>query len=266
MANLHELLSIGDLAAQVGLQPATLREWERRHGFPVAERLPSGHRRYAPAVVAEVRSVLDRQRAGLSLAAAIAAVVDAGEAATGWSAYAEIEAASRRAPTHLSRRAMLAFSRAIEDASAASGRSGVVVGCFQRESVYRACEPRWLALARSAQACVAFADFAELGGPPSVVEVPIEPASPLHREWSVAVANTKLAACVAGWEWPGGGAFEALWSIEPEVVHRVIERALSAARLVAGDRVPLGIGLAAPPSDLGAAMSLLDRVIERLDR
>jgi DNA-binding transcriptional MerR regulator len=260
------LLSIGQLAARVGLQPGTLREWERRHGFPVPERLPSGHRRYAPAVVAEVRSVLDRQRAGLSLGAAITAVIEAGEATAGWSAVAEIAAASSRPAMRLSRRAMLALSRAIEDASAASGRSGVIVGCFQRESVYRACESRWRELARGAQACVVFADFAEPGGSPSVVEVPIAPASPLHREWAVAVASPKLAACVAGWEWPSGGTFEARWSIEPAVVRQVIDRAMSAARTVAGDRVPMGIGVGAPPGDLGAAMSLLDRVIERLDR
>ena len=39
-------LSIGDVAERTGVAVPTLRMWEQRHGFPQAERLPSGHRRY----------------------------------------------------------------------------------------------------------------------------------------------------------------------------------------------------------------------------
>jgi methanogenic corrinoid protein MtbC1 len=41
-----DLLSIGDICDETGLSPDVIRVWERRHGFPVPVRLPSGHRRY----------------------------------------------------------------------------------------------------------------------------------------------------------------------------------------------------------------------------
>ncbi|MBI1753172.1 MAG: MerR family transcriptional regulator [Acidobacteria bacterium] len=41
-----ELLSIGDICSETGLSPDLVRVWERRYGFPVPVRLPSGHRRY----------------------------------------------------------------------------------------------------------------------------------------------------------------------------------------------------------------------------
>ena len=41
-----ELLSIGDICSETGLSTDVVRVWERRYGFPVPVRLPSGHRRY----------------------------------------------------------------------------------------------------------------------------------------------------------------------------------------------------------------------------
>lgn len=41
-----ELLSIGDICSETGLSADVIRVWERRYGFPVPVRLPSGHRRY----------------------------------------------------------------------------------------------------------------------------------------------------------------------------------------------------------------------------
>ena len=40
------LLSIGDISSATGLSVDVIRVWERRYGFPVPVRLPSGHRRY----------------------------------------------------------------------------------------------------------------------------------------------------------------------------------------------------------------------------
>jgi MerR family transcriptional regulator, light-induced transcriptional regulator len=40
------LVSIGEVAEATGLSPEVIRVWERRYGFPVPVRLPSGHRRY----------------------------------------------------------------------------------------------------------------------------------------------------------------------------------------------------------------------------
>lgn len=51
------LLSIGVLSAATGIPVETIRSWERRHGFPVAERKPSGHRVYPLATVPRLRRI-----------------------------------------------------------------------------------------------------------------------------------------------------------------------------------------------------------------
>lgn len=50
-------LSIGALSRATGLSIETLRTWERRYGFPVPDRKPSGHRLYAMANVARLRRI-----------------------------------------------------------------------------------------------------------------------------------------------------------------------------------------------------------------
>ena len=67
MLTLDGALTIGQLAERTGVQTGTLRMWEQRHGFPRAERLPSGHRRYAEAEVERVLEVVRARDAGLSL-------------------------------------------------------------------------------------------------------------------------------------------------------------------------------------------------------
>jgi len=51
------VMSIGALSRASGIPVATLRSWERRYGFPVAERRASGHRRYPVALVERLRLV-----------------------------------------------------------------------------------------------------------------------------------------------------------------------------------------------------------------
>jgi MerR family transcriptional regulator, light-induced transcriptional regulator len=51
------LLSIGALSAATGIPVDTIRTWERRYGFPAAERKPSGHRVYALATVPRLQRV-----------------------------------------------------------------------------------------------------------------------------------------------------------------------------------------------------------------
>jgi DNA-binding transcriptional MerR regulator len=51
------LLSIGALSAATGIPVDTIRTWERRYGFPVALRKPSGHRVYALATVPRLQRV-----------------------------------------------------------------------------------------------------------------------------------------------------------------------------------------------------------------
>jgi len=51
------LLTIGALSAATGIPVETIRTWERRYGFPVAERKPSGHRLYPLGTVPRLRRV-----------------------------------------------------------------------------------------------------------------------------------------------------------------------------------------------------------------
>ena len=51
------LLSIGALARATGVPAETLRTWERRYGFPPAERTSTGHRRYTVATLERLRLV-----------------------------------------------------------------------------------------------------------------------------------------------------------------------------------------------------------------
>ncbi|HEX2251268.1 MAG TPA: MerR family DNA-binding transcriptional regulator [Gemmatimonadales bacterium] len=49
------LLSIGALSTATGIPIDTIRTWERRYGFPVPERKPSGHRVYSLDTVPRLR-------------------------------------------------------------------------------------------------------------------------------------------------------------------------------------------------------------------
>lgn len=50
-------LSIGALSRATAIPVETLRTWERRYGFPVPERKPSGHRVYPLAAVTRLRRI-----------------------------------------------------------------------------------------------------------------------------------------------------------------------------------------------------------------
>src|SRR5512143_1365530 len=54
-----ELLSIGDICAETGLSSDVIRVWERRYGFPVPVRLPSGHRRYREQDLRRLRLIAE---------------------------------------------------------------------------------------------------------------------------------------------------------------------------------------------------------------
>lgn len=65
------LLSIGDICSETGLSPDVIRIWERRYGFPLPVRLPSGHRRYREEDLKRLRliaeAVADGHRPGLAV-------------------------------------------------------------------------------------------------------------------------------------------------------------------------------------------------------
>ena len=81
------LLSIGGLSRVSGIGVETLRNWERRYGFPAPVRLESGHRRYPSEMVPRLRLVRRALELGLKPSYALAAAPD------------EIEAMIRKAET-----------------------------------------------------------------------------------------------------------------------------------------------------------------------
>ena len=276
-----ELLTIGDLARAVGLTSATLRAWEQRHGFPRPERLPSGHRRYPAAQVERVRDVLRRREEGVRLDAAIAQVLEApdpaAEAAHPGSVYAELRRQHPALAGHrLRKRTLTALSWAIEDEFCAKAADPYLFGAFQRREFYDASRPRWRELARVARSAVVLADFPEpAAGPPA--EVPLGPASPMHREWTVVCDARELAAALSAWELPGQAGvpdadrlFECVWTVDPAAV-RTAARVCAAVALDAGlaEAGPLLYRLADEPpaavADLASVTTLFNRVVSYVD-
>jgi DICT domain-containing protein len=228
-------LTIREVARQTGVPEGTLRMWETRYGFPVPERLPSGHRRYSDDDVQRVRQVSRDREAGMSMPAAI-------ERAQQIASEPEpsIFAGVRRRrpdlqPYLLAKRTLIGLSHAIEDECAARAERPVLFGSFQRERFYRDAEPRWRDLARTSESAVVFADFAETRTPPGApAELPIDRSDPLGREWSLICDAPGYAAFLAAWERPGQDdvpdlerRFETVWSVEPRLVRE-------AARIAAG--------------------------------
>jgi DICT domain-containing protein len=264
------MLTIGELAARTGVQAGTLRMWESRHGFPSAERLPSGHRRYPEAEVERVLEVVRQRAAGLSLGAAIERALQDGTPPEAPSILAGLR--RRRpdlSPYPVPKRLLVPMSHAIEDECSARGGGAVLIGSFQRERFFRQAEGRWRTFAQPAELCLALADFPELRVA-APIEVPIDRSHPLSREWAIVCDGPGVSTCLAGWERPGGqGAgrvFEVLWSVEPGAVR---EAARIGIELAASEwpelreRVPAW--LAEPPvADDGAvqrATALTNRML-----
>lgn len=268
-------LSISEVAARTGLSVAVLRAWERRHGFPRPERLAGGHRRYPEVEVERIERVVAERARGRSVESAIEAArrTPPGEEA---SLHAALRRRRPDLPVHvLSRRAMLALSRAIEDESSALGEAPVLVAAFQREDAYRRAGARWADLARTAQLAVVLADFAGSRRCPSgALEVAVPAASPMRREWTLVCAGPGFGACLAGCERPGAAGrarFEAVWSVEPEVVRQAAELGLHLARRHAPGLLPDAVPLPAAAPAGGTAVTrwataVTNRVVAYLDR
>jgi DNA-binding transcriptional MerR regulator len=269
------IFSIGAVAAQTHVSIATLRAWEARYGFPVPERVPSGHRRYSARQVEQVRQVVRDRDDGWSLEAAIERARSTGTVSN--SIYAGLRA---RRPdlsvAELSTRAMRAVSQAIEDEYGARGERAVLLGSFERVRFYRRSEVRWQELARTAAVTIAFADF-----PRNVIrkhgplEIALRSDAPLLREWAVVCDSPGFAACVAGVERPArlpgeaNRTFEAIWSFEPEVVRAAAEVGLALARTHAPRVRTLVEALPAWSGDSDTALrrgaALASRVVAYLD-
>lgn len=223
----------------------TLRAWEARHGFPVPQRLPSGHRRYRASDVALIEQVLRDRAAGLSLEAALTNARGAETATLPRSIFTGLRRQRPDLVPHtISQRAMLAISRAIEDECCAVATRSVLIGSFQNERFYRRSEARWHELARTAELTVVFASFDDHDTDGDIRKVALPRAEPLLREWAVVCHAPDAHAVLAGWERSGSGRtqqerqFEAIWSAEPAVAALAARVALDLGRTLAPGILP----------------------------
>jgi DICT domain-containing protein len=263
------------MTAETGLSAAVLRAWEQRYGFPTPGRSASGHRRYDPGQVEQVRRVLRDRAAGMSLEAAVARARDRAAAAEP-SIFAGLRRRHPALPVHvLSPRGMLAISRAIEDECFAQAEAPVLVGSFQRHDLYERSAARWRELARTAAAAVVLAEFdRHRARPGAPIEVALAPAAPLRREWAVVCDAPGVAACLAGVERaPAPGrprTFEAVWTVDPAIVRDATELALALARHH-GDGVDEIASIALPPvvhddaATILRATAITSRIVAYLD-
>lgn len=65
------IYNIKAVVSQTGLNPATLRAWERRYGFPHPQRTEGGHRLYTARDIETLKWLIARQEEGVSISHAI---------------------------------------------------------------------------------------------------------------------------------------------------------------------------------------------------
>ena len=287
-------LTIGDLAERTGLSPATLRMWEQRHGFPLPQRLESGHRRYLESDVAAVSDVVRRRDSGVRLDVAIADALARAEPGSP-SVYAALRRKHPHLPVQrLHKRTLLALSWAIEDEFCAKAERAMIFGAFQHERYYAAARNRWHELALVSRSAFAFAQpekptgFAapasvstsrrrEAGTPgPALVPLPAE--EPLAREWAVICDSVELPAALTAWELPGQidvpereRVFESMLTVDPVAVRDAARVCAGVAeRAGAPEAAPVLYALADQPragaADLTAVSAMLGRVLSYVDR
>jgi DICT domain-containing protein len=211
------------LARRTGVSVSTLRAWERRHGFPVPQRLESGHRRYTERDVEAVLRALRDRHGGSSIALALqrAKAVSLGPRSSVFGALRHH--LPDVAPAALSNRGMLMLSRAIEDETAGRADEPILIGAFQHERFWRASEVRWRNLATTSNVAIVLATFPRPRRRDRLWEIRIEPTTPLAREWVVLCDSPTFSVCLAGVELPGASerTFEVLWTTEPIIVRDV---------------------------------------------
>lgn len=219
-------LTIGELARRTGLQPAQLRMWEARHGFPVPRRLASGHRRYSDSDATLVNAVLRRRAEGVRLEVAIADAV-AARPPQSPSIFAELRSRHAGLAVHTLRKTtLIAMSHAIEDECFASADRPVICGSFQREGFYTPAADRWDELSRGARAALVFAeDWTTTEGATGPERIALAPTAPMRREWAVVCDARDSTACLSAWELPGQAGvpdrqrvFETVWTVDPTAV------------------------------------------------
>ena len=65
------IFNIKAVVAQTGLNPATIRAWERRYGLPKPQRTRGGHRQYSQRDVDMLNWLIARQEEGMSISHAV---------------------------------------------------------------------------------------------------------------------------------------------------------------------------------------------------
>jgi DICT domain-containing protein len=182
-------------------------------------------------------------------------------------------------PRVLSKRTLVALSRAIEDECCARAEEPFLFAGFQQHEFLRASYARWVELARTARTAVVFADIDTPRplhpGLPTEVALPHE--APLNREWIVVCDAPDLPACMAAVERPGQGGrldsrrlFEAVWTVDPLAVRHASRVAAALAdEYRPGWRpdgpVVLDEDPAAASTDLRHASELIGRMIGYVD-
>jgi MerR family transcriptional regulator, light-induced transcriptional regulator len=230
-----EGLTIREVAARSGVPAGTLRMWEERYGFPKPSRLPSGHRRFSEEQVDQVRAVVAAREGGLSLPAAIERTAVAPQERRE-SLYGLLRLRRPElAPELIPKPRMVALSHAIEDECLPRAHAPVLIGSFQRERFFRAAEPRWRGFAATAAVAVAFADF-QTRTDTSPIQIHVDRHQQLNREWAIVCLAPGASAALCGWEPPGQDdtadserSFEAIWTVDPELVYEVVDAAASLA-------------------------------------
>jgi len=71
MADNTPLYNLKAVIHEVGLNPATLRAWERRYGLLKPKRSPGGHRLYSRRDIELLKWLIERQKEGLSISSAV---------------------------------------------------------------------------------------------------------------------------------------------------------------------------------------------------
>ncbi len=223
-------LAIKDLAEQTGVAAGTIRMWEQRYGFPEPARTAGGYRIYTEEDVITLRRVVAYRDRGLSVPAALErarSLSGATDRPSIFAALASSDAPVR--PQRLHKPTLVAISRAIEEEALARAAGPVVIGAFQSERNYRAVEHRYRRLAHVADAVGVYATFAEvkIASDDEPAELPVTHTDALGHEWAVIVDAPGYAACLVGWEPPDSTprerVFEAVWTMDPNVVRRAAQ-------------------------------------------
>ena len=110
----------------------------------------------------------------------------------------------------------------------------MLIGSFERTDLYERAAACRTELARTAVITIAFADFdRSIVRRAAPIEVGLRSDAPLLREWAVICDAPGFSACLAGIERParlageGRRTFEAVWSLDPEVVRDATDAALT---------------------------------------